>query len=64
MKFRRIPFALGVLVASVAVHAADPIKIAVIDPLSGAFANVGEAMVRHAQLARRVLPECDRCLRL
>ena len=51
MKFRRIPFALGVLVASVAVHAADPIKIAVIDPLSGPFANVGEAMVRHVQIA-------------
>ncbi len=31
--------------------AADPIKIAVIDPLSGPFANVGEAMVRHVQLA-------------
>ena len=51
MKFRRIPFALGALVASVAVHAADPIKIAVIDPLSGPFANVGEAMVRHVQIA-------------
>ena len=51
MKLHRIPFALGALVASVAVHAADPIKIAVIDPLSGPFANVGEAMVRHVQMA-------------
>ena len=31
--------------------AADTIKIAVIDPLSGPFANVGEAMVRHVQLS-------------
>jgi branched-chain amino acid transport system substrate-binding protein len=31
--------------------AADSVKIAVIDPLSGPFANVGEAMVRHMQLA-------------
>jgi branched-chain amino acid transport system substrate-binding protein len=30
--------------------AADTVKIAVIDPLSGPFANVGEAMVRHVQL--------------
>jgi len=32
-------------------YAADSIKIAVIDPLSGPFANVGEAMVRYTQLA-------------
>lgn len=32
-------------------YAADNVKIAVIDPLSGPFANVGEAMVRHVQLA-------------
>src|SRR5262245_43954834 len=31
--------------------AADPIKIAIIDPLSGPFANVGEAMVRFTRLA-------------
>ncbi len=51
MKFRQIPFALGVLAFSLSTFAADPIKIAVIDPLSGPFANVGEAMVRHVQLA-------------
>ncbi len=53
MKFNQIPFALAAfsLAASFSVHAADPIKIAVIDPLSGPFANVGEAMVRHVQIA-------------
>ncbi len=55
MKIRRIPFALSVLALSLSALAADPIKIAVIDPLSGPFANVGEAMVRHAQMgAERV----------
>ena len=51
MKFHRIPLVLSALAVSFSVHAADPIKIAVIDPLSGPFANVGEAMVRHVQIA-------------
>ena len=51
MKIRQIPFALSALVLSLSALAADPIKIAVIDPLSGPFANVGEAMVRHVQMA-------------
>lgn len=51
MKIRNIPFALGALALSLSALAADPIKIAVIDPLSGPFANVGEAMVRHMQMA-------------
>ncbi len=38
-------------VISTGALAADNVKIAVIDPLSGPFANVGEAMVRHVQLA-------------
>jgi branched-chain amino acid transport system substrate-binding protein len=39
--------------AALATHAgaAETVKIAVIDPLSGPFANVGEAMVRHVRLA-------------
>jgi branched-chain amino acid transport system substrate-binding protein len=49
MKFRVLSLCLS-LVAFQA-YGADPIKIAVIDPLSGPFANVGEAMVRHVQLA-------------
>jgi branched-chain amino acid transport system substrate-binding protein len=32
-------------------HAADPIQIAFIDPLSGPFANVGEVTLRHFYLA-------------
>jgi branched-chain amino acid transport system substrate-binding protein len=51
MKFHPIPLVLSVLVATFSAHAADPIKIAVIDPLSGPFANVGEAQVRHVQIA-------------
>ena len=51
MKFHRIPLVLSALVVSFSAYAADPIKIAVIDPLSGPFANVGEAMVRHVQIA-------------
>ena len=53
MKFTKNTLALGVVSAllSFAASAADNIKIAVIDPLSGPFANVGEAMVRHAQLS-------------
>jgi branched-chain amino acid transport system substrate-binding protein len=36
---------------SAGAYAAEDVKIAVIDPLSGPFANVGEAQVRHVQLA-------------
>jgi branched-chain amino acid transport system substrate-binding protein len=45
--------ALAFSLASLALNAgaAGTIKIAVIDPLSGPFANVGESMVRHVQLA-------------
>jgi branched-chain amino acid transport system substrate-binding protein len=42
---------LGLATASFSAGAAETVKIAVIDPLSGPFANVGEAMVRHMQLA-------------
>lgn len=42
---------LSLAALSVQASAAETIKIAVIDPLSGPFANVGEAMVRHMQLA-------------
>jgi branched-chain amino acid transport system substrate-binding protein len=42
---------LGAGLVSMNSYAADTVKIAVIDPLSGTFANVGEAMVRHVQLA-------------
>jgi len=42
---------LGLVAASLQAGAAETVKIAVIDPLSGPFANVGEAMVRHVQLA-------------
>ena len=55
MKLQRIAlmlFAAGTTVlAAMSSIAADSIKIAVIDPLSGPFANVGEAMVRYTQLA-------------
>jgi branched-chain amino acid transport system substrate-binding protein len=42
---------LGLVAVSLQAGAAETVKIAVIDPLSGPFANVGEAMVRHVQLA-------------
>ena len=42
---------LGLVMLSGPIAAAETVKIAVIDPLSGPFANVGEAMVRHVQLA-------------
>jgi branched-chain amino acid transport system substrate-binding protein len=41
----------GLAAMSLHAGAAETVKIAVIDPLSGPFANVGEAMVRHVQLA-------------
>lgn len=45
-------FAAGTTaLAATSTFAADSVKIAVIDPLSGPFANVGEAMVRYTQLA-------------
>jgi branched-chain amino acid transport system substrate-binding protein len=50
-------FAAGMTLAAVlglaalSSTAAETVKIAVIDPLSGPFANVGEAMVRYTQLA-------------
>ena len=43
--------ATATTLAALPASAADSIKIAVIDPLSGPFANVGEAMVRYTQLA-------------
>ncbi|MFN0317378.1 MAG: branched-chain amino acid ABC transporter substrate-binding protein [Burkholderiales bacterium] len=43
--------ALGLASLAFNAGAAGTIKIAVIDPLSGPFANVGESMVRHVQLA-------------
>jgi branched-chain amino acid transport system substrate-binding protein len=41
----------GLAAVALQAGAAETVKIAVIDPLSGPFANVGEAMVRHMQLA-------------
>jgi branched-chain amino acid transport system substrate-binding protein len=51
MKLARAAVATAVSLMSALAAAADPIKIAVIDPLSGPFANVGEAMVRFTRLA-------------
>lgn len=51
MKWPLRALALGIATLALQVNAADTIKIAVIDPLSGPFANVGEAMVRHMQMA-------------
>jgi branched-chain amino acid transport system substrate-binding protein len=42
---------LGLAAVSLQAGAAETIKIAIIDPLSGPFANVGEAQVRQMQLA-------------
>jgi branched-chain amino acid transport system substrate-binding protein len=50
----KLPFRMlcaGLAAMSLHAGAAETVKIAVIDPLSGPFANVGEAMVRHVQLA-------------
>src|SRR3954467_15876343 len=43
--------ATAAIFTAAASFAADSVKVAVIDPLSGPFANVGEAMVRYTQLA-------------
>ena len=51
--------AVGWVIANVAV-AADPIRIAFIDPLSGSFANIGEVGLKHAQMA--VAGACNRYL--
>jgi branched-chain amino acid transport system substrate-binding protein len=42
---------VGLAAASLQAGAAETIKIAIIDPLSGPFANVGESQVRQVQLA-------------
>jgi branched-chain amino acid transport system substrate-binding protein len=42
---------VGLTAASLHAGAAETIKIAIIDPLSGPFANVGESQVRQVQLA-------------
>src|SRR3954454_19778969 len=42
---------LSLAAVSAQAVAAETVKVALIDPLSGPFANVGEAMVRHMQLA-------------
>ena len=46
IKYEWFLAALAVGWMSVAVNAADTVKIAFIDPLSGPFANVGEMEVR------------------
>jgi branched-chain amino acid transport system substrate-binding protein len=51
MKLTRAVLATAASLLSALATAADPVKIAVIDPLSGPFANVGEAMVRFTRLA-------------
>ncbi|HEV8647755.1 MAG TPA: ABC transporter substrate-binding protein, partial [Burkholderiales bacterium] len=55
MKLQRLALTLlaagTTALAATPSFAADSVKIAVIDPLSGPFANVGEAMVRYTQLA-------------
>jgi branched-chain amino acid transport system substrate-binding protein len=51
MKLTRAVLATAASLLSTLATAADPVKIAVIDPLSGPFANVGEAMVRFTRLA-------------
>jgi branched-chain amino acid transport system substrate-binding protein len=50
MKLARAALVTAASLLSALATAADPIKIAVIDPLSGPFANVGEAMVRFTRL--------------
>ena len=45
----------GTCLSSATAGAADNIKIAIIDPLSGPFANVGEAMVRMTTLAAEAI---------
>jgi len=49
------------LFASAATPAADPLRIAFIDPLSGPFANAGESSLRHARAAF-AQPEVQRLL--
>jgi len=51
MQLTRAVLATAASLLSALATAAEPIKIAVIDPLSGPFANVGEAMVRFTRLA-------------
>jgi branched-chain amino acid transport system substrate-binding protein len=58
MNLRQLPVVLvlaGAALSYGVALAADNIKIAVIDPLSGPFANVGEAMVRAATLATEAI---------
>jgi branched-chain amino acid transport system substrate-binding protein len=53
MKFLKTVLLSAVLATAVCVsaHAADPVRIAFIEGLSGPFANVGEIGLRHYQLA-------------
>jgi len=46
---------IAVALAGSQAYAAGTVKIALIDPLSGPFANVGESMLRHMQLAVEAL---------
>ena len=58
MIFRMLVLGLmlaGAGLSSATASAADNVKIAIIDPLSGPFANVGEAMVRYTTLAADVI---------
>ena len=53
--FRNCWSAAALILLAGSAAAADPIRIGFIDPLSGAFANVGESELRHFQFAAELI---------
>ncbi len=52
---RKLAWLFAAALSASGVHAADNVRIAFIDPLSGPFANIGESELRHFQLVAEII---------
>ena len=55
MRMRKLAWLFAAALSASAAQAADNIRIAFIDPLSGPFANIGESELRHFQMVAEMI---------
>jgi branched-chain amino acid transport system substrate-binding protein len=55
MRMRNLAWLFAAALSASAAHAADNVRIAFIDPLSGPFANIGESELRHFQMIAEMI---------
>ena len=55
MRMRKLAWLFAAALSASAAHAADNVRIAFIDPLSGPFANIGESELRHFQMIAEMI---------